>query len=599
MPKTLMFILMVTVVGVLLPIKGWGESNLPGTVVNAPARIDNAANLAAGNDNKAAQASVVMKNAKIGGTVVNSGKSQGAANIAIGNKNLANQGSVIIARGSIEGGVGNNATTQGAINMAVGSGNKADQAGIRLEGAKIRGAVTNNAVLHNSVNLAAGKNNSASQGAVVMEGTKLRGVVSNSATGDNSANLAIGHKNEASQSSIVIDGGGTGTALPGASFASAAHGGEKGNLPALTSSGGNEAMLEKPSKAAQHVPGQVVFLVGNDQAGLQALERVTKKYRLAIEEKNVLATLNRVMVVAATRKDAGAIAEGLRKETGIENPQPNYVFTTMGEEDSLQSMQKLATMLDLPTVHGKASGKNVTVAVVDTGVEVDHEDLRARVVGHHNFVPGSAYRGEIHGTAVAGIIAAEHNRSGIVGIAPQVSLLALRACRQVGKNAAVGECLSTSLALSLDTAIVAKAQVVNLSLGAYVDDDLLGKMIDTGHGKGMIFAAPVGNDPNAEKIAFPASHPKVVSVAGLDEQGNPLPNKRLASKADAVAPATHLLVTTPGNNYNFLDGTSLASASATGIIALAVERQVRYPSCLPRFADPPPWGRQVKACLGL
>jgi subtilisin family serine protease len=170
----------------------------------------------------------------------------------------------------------------------------------------------------------------------------------------------------------------------------------------------------------------------------------------------------------------------------------------------------------------------------------------------------------------------------------------------VSTRSSVGECFSTSLVRSLDAAISAKVQVVNLSLGAYVNDALLSMMIDSGHEKGIVFAAPVGNDPTAENIAFPASHNKVISVAGLDELGNPLPNRKLASKADAVAPATHLFVTTPGNRYNFIDGTSLASASISGIIALSMEKKsLQNPPCLPRFNTAVPWSSQVFFCLGL
>lgn len=584
--------------GILAPLQAFAESNLPGTVVNAPARIEKATNLAAGNDNRAGQASVVMKNVDISGNVANSVKSQGSTNLAIGNKNLANQGSISIGRAAVEGNIVNTAASKATVNMAAGSNNKADQAGIRVEGGKVRGTVMNSATLQKSANIAVGANNRASQGAVVLQGTQLRGVVSNSASGDGAANIAIGQRNEASQASIVVDGGGSATftstgTLPPSST------GVKGQYGAVAYSGKLEPSEEKKNKTAQHVPGQVIFLVNNDQSGRDALARVAKKYRLAVEEQNPLSSLNRLMVVASARGDVAEIADALKKEAGISNPQPNYVFATMGEKDPLSSMQNLSAMLDLPRVHATATGKNITVAVVDTGVEVDHQDLHNRMIGHHNFISGSPYRGEIHGTAVAGIIGAEENENGIVGIAPQVSLLALRACRQVGKTTAIGECFSTSLALSLDTAISAKVQVVNLSIGAYVNDSLLGAMIDTGHGKGIVFAAPVGNDPNAEKIAFPASHEKVISVAGIDEQGNPLPNKELAAKADAVAPATHLFVTTPGNGYNFLDGTSLASASVSGIVALALERQGRYSSCLSRYGDSGPWGRKVKACLGI
>lgn len=591
-----------------LAVMAWGfptvlarsaESTVQGVVVNAPAGIEQAANIAAGNDNTAGQSSVVMKNVKIGGTVANSGQSQGAVNMAVGKKNVANQGSLMISRTTVAGAVGNSTVTKASSNIAAGSENKADQASVRIEGGKIRGAVMNTSTQQKSTNLAAGTKNTASQNAIVMEGVQVRGAVINSATSENGANLAVGYRNQASQSAIVVDGGGGAASVtPGSrSSVGSDRGQEEDGVVAYSKR--KEAQQENDAAAAQHVPGQVIFLVDNDQAGLASLDRVVKTWRLSIEEKNALASINRLMVVASSRRDAREIAQALQKEAGIYNPQPNYVFTTMGQEDPLSSMQNLVSLLDLQEIHGKASGKGITVAVVDTGVEVDHEDLRSRVVGHHNFISGSVYRGEIHGTAVAGIIAADKNHSGIVGIAPQVSLLALRACRQAAKTSAAGECFSTSLARSLDTAILAKVQVVNLSLGAYVNDSLLGMMIDNGHGKGIVFAAPVGNDPSAETMAFPASHKKVVSVAGLDEQGNPLPNKKLAAMADAVAPATHLLVTAPGNGYNFIDGTSLASGSISGIIALSMERKVKNRECWPRYGIGQPWARQVRLCLGL
>jgi Subtilase family len=596
---TAMFTTLVMACGFCASVVRSAESIVQGVVVNAPARIDQAANIAAGSDNSAAQAAVVMKNVKIGGTVANSGQSQGTVNMAVGKKNVANQGSVMISRTMVEGTVVNKAVNKASSNIAAGSENKADQASVRIESGKIRGAVMNTSTQQKSTNLAAGTQNTASQNSIVMEGSQVRGAVTNSATAENSANLAIGHRNQASQSSIVVDGGGGAASVMSGLRNSEGDDRGQGDDAVVAYLKTKEGQQEIDATAAPHVPGQVVFLVDNDQAGLATLDRVAQTWRLAVEEKNALDSLNRLMVVASSRRDTREIAKALQKEAGIYNPQPNYVFTTMGQEDPLSSMQNLVSLLDLQEIHSKASGKGITVAVVDTGVEIDHEDLRPRLVGHHNFISGSVYRGEIHGTAVAGIIAAGRNQSGIVGIAPQVSLLALRACRQTGKNSAVGECFSTSLVRSLDAAILAKVQVVNLSLGAYINDSLLGMMIDNGHGKGIVFAAPVGNDPSVETMAFPASHKKVVSVAGLDEKGNPLPNKKLATMADAVAPATHLFVTAPGNGYNFIDGTSLASGSISGIIALSMERKVKNRECWPRYGVGQPWARQVHQCLGL
>jgi hypothetical protein len=616
------------------------ESAIQGDVINAPNKIERSANIAAGSDNQAVHSSIALKNSRINSTIVNSGESESAMNLAAGKRNVAGQSSVAVTTSTVKGTVSNTSTgknlqnaavgsrnqaSQSAtviknssinatlsntskgeanVNMAVGADNKADQGSVRIENSKIRGTVANTSVMQKSTNMAMGTGNSAAQAAIVMDGAKVRGMVANTASGENGVNVAAGYRNEANQGSIAVDGGQAGIGPEVSSQQNtlytdvAARGQEEHVAPSST--GRKRVQESEEQKAARHVPGQVVFLIDNDKAGLAGLDRVAQKYHLEVSEKTLVKSLDRIMVVSSTTKDAAEIAGALKKESGVYNPQPNYVFATMGREDPLSSMQNLVSMLDLQEVHGKVTGRNITVAVVDTGVEVEHEDLRRRIVGHQNFISSSAYQGEIHGTAVAGIIGADKNECGIVGIAPDVSLLALRACRQVKKSAAMGECFSTSLVRSLDAAISAKVDVVNLSLGAYVNDTLLGMMIDSGHGKGIVFAAPVGNDPAAENMAFPASHDKVISVAGLDEQGNPLPNKYLASMADAVAPATHLFVTNPGNGYNYIDGTSLASASIAGIIALSMEKKIaRNSPCLPRFKSALPWPQQVFSCIGL
>lgn len=593
------------------PPDALADSTIQGTVTNNPVKVQNGANIAAGINNKASHSSVAIKNSRIGGQVANSVKSKNAVNVAAGKRNTASQGTVVISRSSVKGVVTNDVTAKKTANIAMGKNNLANQGSVRIENSQVKGAVHNSAVIKKSANLAVGQNNAASQASVLVTGAGVRGKIINNSSISNSVNAAEGFGNEAHQSSIVIDGSGL-PILPGDVLSS--QGGNDGVVNLLSgqqlppSKGGKtvetkvvevpgEEIAAKPQ--SQYVPGQVVFLVANDAQGQASLERVAKKFGLSVSEKTVLKSLNRIMVVSATNEDAGEIARALEKENGVYSSQPNYIFSTMGRDDPLSSMQNIVSMLDLHAVHQQVSGKNVTVAVVDTGVELEHQDLQSRIVGYQNFVPDSDYQGEIHGTAVAGIIGAGKNEFGIVGIAPDVSLLALRACRQVNANSSAGECFSTSLVQSLDVAIAEGVDVANLSLGALVQDTLLGMVIDAGAEAGVVFTAPVGNDPAAEKIAFPAAHKKVISIAGLDESGQPLPNKRLAAMADAVAPASNLFVTTPGSKYNFIDGTSFASASISGIIALSLEKKnTLNPPCLPHFNSSLPWSQQVYSCVG-
>jgi subtilisin family serine protease len=132
------------------------------------------------------------------------------------------------------------------------------------------------------------------------------------------------------------------------------------------------------------------------------------------------------------------------------------------------------------------------------------------------------------------------------------------------------ECYTTSVAKAIDMAIEKKAKVVNMSFGSIFSDKLILKLIEEGVRRGVIFVAPVGNMPKQKELTFPASHPLVVAVAGMDERGNPYPNSEIASKARVSAPATNVLTTIPGDKHNFLNGTSLASATIAGILTLAI-----------------------------
>jgi subtilisin family serine protease len=205
-------------------------------------------------------------------------------------------------------------------------------------------------------------------------------------------------------------------------------------------------------------------------------------------------------------------------------------------------------------------------------VDIHHQDLSERVIKHVNLVKHDQYRGEIHGTAMAGVVLASINQFGIAGVAPQADLIALRACRQVSENHPEGRCTTTSVSKALDMAITQKAQIVNMSFGASVPDFLLIQLFNEGAKRNVLFVASVGNQQDTTKISFPASHPQVISVAGVDGRGNGYPNAALASAARVCAPAKEVLTTLPGDRFNIMSGTSISAAVVSGILTLAKEK---------------------------
>lgn len=330
--------------------------------------------------------------------------------------------------------------------------------------------------------------------------------------------------------------------------------------------------------------GQVVVITASGPGGGVTLNRISKKYQLKVIESTAIRTLKRTATVLGTSGDVSALVRQLRREHGILQVQPNRLFRTMAEPQN--DLQEIVATLNLPAVHQHYQGKGITVAIVDTGVDTHHPDLKQRVVRHANLIRNNPYRAEIHGTALAGVMAASINNYGITGIAPQAELMALRACWQTTPEDPEGTCTTLSIAKAIDMAIASKALIVNMSFGAPTPDRLMMQLLDAGAQAGVLFVAPVGNSKDRKKMPFPASHSKVLSVGGWDQGHQPYPNAELAKAADVCAPAGSIFTTTPGKRHNFLSGTSISAAIVSGILAVAKEKN-RFlgMSTLPEFED--------------
>lgn len=321
---------------------------------------------------------------------------------------------------------------------------------------------------------------------------------------------------------------------------------------------------------ASHLPGQILMAAELSQKGMDLIGGISQKYNLGLIETYDIKSLNLKVVIFQTREDIFRLINSIEREDRVVLAQPNYIFRTMAEP--MSDMQNIYRVLNLKKLHEHYRGKGIVVAIVDTGVDTNHRDLRDRIVSSENLLKDYPYNAEIHGTAVAGVIGASINGFGIEGVAPEAGILSLRACRQVSEEYPEGECYTSSISKAIDMAIEKKAKIVNMSFGSISPDGLITKLIDEGTRRGLIFVAPVGNMPRQKDLTFPASHPSVVAVAGIDERGNPYPNPEIASKAKVCAPATNIFTTIPGDRHNFLSGTSMSSASVTGILAIAIEK---------------------------
>ncbi|MBX4211505.1 MAG: S8 family peptidase [Candidatus Yanofskybacteria bacterium] len=227
-------------------------------------------------------------------------------------------------------------------------------------------------------------------------------------------------------------------------------------------------------------------------------------------------------------------------------------------------------------------GKDVMVAVLDTGVVKTHPDLTRRVADCKDFTTtkptvtnGKCEDKNGHGTHVAGIIAADGGSDslGIYGMAPEAKILAYRVC---GNN---GSCWADDVAMAIRTAVDEKANVINLSLGSDKPSQLMQDAINYATDKGAVVVAAAGNDgPYTGSIDYPAAYQNVIAVGALDaDLYVPDWSSRGAnseSDADSInekdiefgAPGVNI-ESTWKEGYAILSGTSMAAPHISGLMA--------------------------------
>jgi len=271
----------------------------------------------------------------------------------------------------------------------------------------------------------------------------------------------------------------------------------------------------------------------------------------------------------------GSVIFALQADRRVLFAQPNYLSRTAAtHNDPLASLQYGPRAIRADQAHDRATGRGVRVAVVDTGIDTRQPDLRGRVVEQANFAEG-AFDGEVHGTAVAGVIAATpDNGIGIYGVAPEAELLAIRACRSAGPGKPDGVCTSEGLSRGIDHALLQGARVINLSVGGPADL-LLPRLVDRAVELGTVVVAAAGNAGPAGRAAFPAALPKVIAVTALDARDSLYPMASRGEFIDLAAPGVEIMTTMPEERFNVFSGTSMAAAHVSGVVALLLQLSPR------------------------
>lgn len=219
-------------------------------------------------------------------------------------------------------------------------------------------------------------------------------------------------------------------------------------------------------------------------------------------------------------------------------------------------------------------GQGITVAVIDTGIDLDHPDLAANLVAGKSFVSGTSSADDDagHGTHVAGIIAAVSNNGGVIGVAPEASLMPVKVLDSAG---------SGSIAEVADGIIWAAdngAEVINLSLGTVSSSATLKEAVDYAYKQGVLVVAAGGNCGDSsyylngcsyqDQPVYPGAYSNVMAVASTDSSDNQSSFSNQGSYIDVAAPGSTIYSTYPASSYATMSGTSMATPHVAGLAAL-------------------------------
>jgi subtilisin len=229
------------------------------------------------------------------------------------------------------------------------------------------------------------------------------------------------------------------------------------------------------------------------------------------------------------------------------------------------------------TVHDLGNeGAGVKVAVLDTGINYNHEELSASF--------GGAYKGGVdiinndadpfddngHGTHCAGIIAAAHNNNDVVvGVAPQVSLYSVKVLNSAGSGS------TSTIIAGIQWAVDNHMQIISMSLGSSTGTTSLQTACDNAYNHGVLLVAASGNDYKSS-INYPARYDSVVAVGATDSLDKRAGFSNYGTGLELMAPGVNILSTykdvSPNDNRNidvvYMSGTSMATPHVAGVAAL-------------------------------
>ncbi|WP_370221484.1 S8 family peptidase [Cytobacillus sp.] len=247
-------------------------------------------------------------------------------------------------------------------------------------------------------------------------------------------------------------------------------------------------------------------------------------------------------------------------------------FKVIRQEEEVMEVPKGVELIQAPKMWNATKGKGIKIAVLDTGCDLSHPDLKDRITGGRNFTDDDNsdpnvfkdYNG--HGTHVAGTIAAYENDAGVIGVAPEADLLIVKVLNKDGSGQ------YEWIINGIHYAIEQNADIISMSLGGPADVPELHDAIKAAVKKNILVVCAAGNegdgDDSTDEFAYPGCYNEVISVGAINLERDSSEFTNSHNEIDLVAPGEEILSTFLNGKYATLSGTSMAAPHVSGALAL-------------------------------
>ena len=229
--------------------------------------------------------------------------------------------------------------------------------------------------------------------------------------------------------------------------------------------------------------------------------------------------------------------------------------------------------IDADNVWVNNTGENVKVGILDTGIDLDHPDLKNNIAGGANFVSNAKSEDDDngHGSHVAGVVAAIDNEEGIVGVAPKAKLYAVKVLDRRGSG------YLSDIISGIEWCVTNNIQVINMSLGSSYDVQAFHDAITAAYNAGIVIVCAAGNNSGGS-VDYPGKYTETIAVSAVTSSNEIAYFSSIGDEVDFAAPGANIYSTYKSASYKALNGTSMASPHVAGVVALVL---YKYPSATP------------------